>query len=129
MWAKWNIFLADGRPGPDRRVRRSDRDRQFIHIDPAAAQTPFGGTVAHGFLSLSLLSRMGAETMLIPDGVKMGVITARPGAPLAPVKSRARVRGRFVRLRRGEGAGRLLLRHVVTVEIRARTSPRSQLNG
>ena len=37
-------------------------DRQFIHIDPAAAaQTPFGGTIAHGFLSLSLLSRMAAD--------------------------------------------------------------------
>jgi acyl dehydratase len=49
-------------------------DRQFIHTDPAAAaQTPFGGTIAHGFLSLSLLSRMGAEVMLIPEGVKMAV--------------------------------------------------------
>ena len=39
-------------------------DRQFIHVDPAAAaQTPFGGTIAHGFLSLSLLSRMAAEAI------------------------------------------------------------------
>ena len=37
-------------------------DRQFIHTDPAAAaNTPFGGTIAHGFLSLSLLSRMAAD--------------------------------------------------------------------
>ena len=37
-------------------------DRQFIHTDPkAAAQTPFGGTIAHGFLSLSMLSRMAAR--------------------------------------------------------------------
>ena len=37
-------------------------DRQFIHVDPtAAAQTPFGGTIAHGFLTLALLSRMAAE--------------------------------------------------------------------
>ena len=37
-------------------------DRQFIHVDPVnAAGTMFGGTIAHGFLSLSLLSRMGAE--------------------------------------------------------------------
>src|SRR5436190_19045576 len=49
-------------------------DRQFIHVDPAAAaQTPFGGTIAHGFLSLSLLSRMGAEVMLIPEDVKIGL--------------------------------------------------------
>src|SRR5690242_19420397 len=47
-------------------------DRQFIHVDAeAAAQTPFGGTIAHGFLSLSLLSRMGAEAMMVPDGMKM----------------------------------------------------------
>src|ERR1700760_4744985 len=40
-------------------------DRQFIHIDPASAErSPFGGTIAHGFLSLSLLSRMGADAML-----------------------------------------------------------------
>src|SRR6476660_10524443 len=49
-------------------------DRQFIHTDPAAAeQTPFGGTIAHGFLSLSLLSRMGSEVFLAPEGVKMAV--------------------------------------------------------
>src|SRR4051812_8778741 len=49
-------------------------DRQFIHVDPeTAAQTPFGGTVAHGFLSLSLLSRMAAEAMLLPAGLKMVV--------------------------------------------------------
>src|SRR4029078_9997172 len=49
-------------------------DHQFIHVDPtAAAQTPFGGTIAHGFLTLSLLSRMGAEAMLLPEGLKMAV--------------------------------------------------------
>jgi acyl dehydratase len=43
-------------------------DRQFIHLDPdAAARTPFGGTIAHGFLSLSLLSRMAADAMLVPE--------------------------------------------------------------
>src|SRR6476469_4213266 len=49
-------------------------DRQFIHVDPiAASRTPFGGTIAHGFLSLSLLSRMAADVMLIPEGVTMAV--------------------------------------------------------
>src|SRR4028118_1439450 len=48
-------------------------DRQFIHIDPEAASgTPFGGTVAHGFLTLSLLSRMAADAMLRPQDLKMG---------------------------------------------------------
>ena len=43
------------------------QDHQFIHVDPeAAAKTPFGGTIAHGFLTLSLLSRMAADAMLRP---------------------------------------------------------------
>ena len=66
-------------------------DRQFIHIDPAAAaQTPFGGTIAHGFLSLSLLSRMGAEAMLLPDGLTMAVNYGLDRVRfLAPVRSGA----------------------------------------
>src|SRR5690349_24466831 len=49
-------------------------DHQFIHVDPeAAAKTPFGGTIAHGFLTLSLLSRMAADAMLRPDTMRMGV--------------------------------------------------------
>ena len=52
----------------------STEDRQFIHIDPeTAAQTPFGTTIAHGFLSLSMLSRMAAEAMLVPDTTKMAL--------------------------------------------------------
>ena len=72
-------------------------DRQFIHTDPqAAAQTPFGGTIAHGFLSLSMLSRMAAEGMLIPEGVKMALNYGFDRVRfLAPVKSGKRVRGRF----------------------------------
>src|SRR4028118_1882440 len=47
---------------------------QFTPVDPeAAAKTPFGGTVAHGFLTLSLLSRMAADAMLRPAEMKMGV--------------------------------------------------------
>ena len=45
-------------------------DRQFIHVDPeAAAKTPFGGTIAHGFLTLSLLSQMAAGAMMVPEGM------------------------------------------------------------
>ena len=48
-------------------------DHQFIHVDPvAAAQTPLGGTVAHGFLTLSLLSQLHAA-MPVPKGLKMGL--------------------------------------------------------
>ena len=49
-------------------------DHQFIHIDEAAAaQTPFGGTIAHGFLTLSLLTKLCAENGVYPEGIVMGV--------------------------------------------------------
>src|SRR5947199_2832299 len=72
-------------------------DRQFIHVDrDAAAKTPFGGTVAHGFLTLSLLSRMAADAMLRPEAVKMGVNYGFDRVRfMAPVRSGKRVRGRF----------------------------------
>ena len=101
-------------------------DRQFIHVDPeAAAQTPFGGTVAHGFLSLSMLSRMGAEAMLIPDGVTMAVNYGLDRVRfLAPVPAGKRIRGRFVLDSIEERApGRLLVRHSVTVEIEGVDKP------
>ena len=101
-------------------------DRQFIHTDPdAAAQTPFGGTIAHGFLSLSLLSRMGAEAMLVPEGVKMGVNYGLDRVRfLAPVRSGRRVRGRFTLDSVEEKApGQWLLRHTVTVEIEDEEKP------
>ena len=101
-------------------------DRQFIHVDPdAAARTPFGGTVAHGFLSLSLLSRMAAEAMLIPDNVKMAVNYGLDRVRfIAPVKSGQRIRGRFTLDSIEEKApGQLLLRHSVTVEIEGVDKP------
>ena len=101
-------------------------DRQFIHVDPeAAAQTPFGGTVAHGFLSLSMLSRMAAEAMLIPDSVTMAVNYGLDRVRfIAPVKSGQRIRGRFVLDTIEEKApGQLLLRHSVTVEIEGVDKP------
>jgi acyl dehydratase len=101
-------------------------DRQFIHVDSAAAaQTPFGGTIAHGFLSLSLLSRMGAEAMLLPEGLKMAVNYGLDRVRfLAPVRSGKRVRGRFTLDSVEEKApGQWLLRHTVTVEIEQEEKP------
>ncbi len=101
-------------------------DRQFIHVDPAAAaQTPFGGTVAHGFLSLAMLSRMAAEAMLVPDNIKMAVNYGLDRVRfIAPVRSGTRVRGRFVLDSIEEKApGQLLLRHSVTVEIEGVDKP------
>ena len=101
-------------------------DRQFIHTDPAAAaQTPFGGTIAHGFLSLSLLSRMAAEAMPVPEGVKMAVNYGLDRVRfLAPVRSGRRVRGRFTLDSVEEKApGHVLMRHIVTVEIEGEDKP------
>ena len=101
-------------------------DRQFIHVDPAAAaNTPFGGTIAHGFLSLSLLSRMGAEAMLMPEGLKMAINYGLDRVRfLAPVRSGKRVRGRFTLDSAEEkAAGQWLLRHSVTVEIEDEEKP------
>ena len=101
-------------------------DRQFIHTDPeAAAQTPFGGTIAHGFLSLSMLSRMAAEGMLVPDNLKMAVNYGLDRVRfIKPVQSGKRIRGRF-RLDSVEekAPGQLLLRHTVTVEIEGEEKP------
>jgi acyl dehydratase len=101
-------------------------DRQFIHVDPAAAaQTPFGSTIAHGFLSLSLLSRMGAEAMLVPEGVKVAINYGLDRVRfVAPVRSGKRVRGRFTLDSAEEKApGQVLLRHNVTVEIEGEDKP------
>lgn len=101
-------------------------DRQFIHTDPAlAAQTPFGGTIAHGFLSLSLLSRMGADVMLVPDTTKMAVNYGLDRVRfLAPVRAGKRVRGRFVLKDMKEKAtGQFLMTFGFTVEIEGEDKP------
>ena len=74
------------------------RDHQYIHVDPAAAaKTPFGGTIAHGFLTLSLLSAMGLEAQPRIRGMAMGINYGFDRVRfLSPVKSGSRIRGRFV---------------------------------
>ena len=101
-------------------------DHQFIHIDPqAAAAAGLGGTIAHGFLSLSLLSRMAADASLLPDGLKMALNYGLDRVRfLAPVRSGKRVRGRFTLDSMEEKApGQWLLRHTVTVEIEGEEKP------
>ena len=75
-------------------------DHQFIHIDPEKAKlTPFGGTVAHGFLTLSLIPLLASRLIDAPtiEGVKMGVnYGGNKVRFIQPVRSGRRVRGRFV---------------------------------
>ena len=95
-------------------------DHQFIHIDPeAAAKTPFGGTIAHGFLTMSLLSQFSEQTGIVLEGITMGVNYGFDKMRfLAPVPSGSKVRGRFV-LKSAEEKrpGQFLITYTVTVEI------------
>lgn len=80
------------------RFAEATGDFQFIHIDPELARnTPFGSTIAHGFLTLSLLPMLSQAAQLPqPAGVKMGVnYGGNRTRFLAPVKVGKRVRGRF----------------------------------
>jgi acyl dehydratase len=73
-------------------------DHQFIHTDRqrAESETPFGGTIAHGFLTLSLLSALAFDAMPGVEGIRMGVNYGFERVRfLGPVKSGARVRGKF----------------------------------
>jgi acyl dehydratase len=74
-------------------------DHQFIHVDPArAALTPFGGTIAHGFLTLSLMPLLSSKVPDAPrlEGVRMGVnYGGNKVRFITPVRSGSKVRGRF----------------------------------
>lgn len=101
-------------------------DRQFIHVDPEAAKhTPFGGTIAHGFLTLSLLSAMTYDAVAPLQGVVMGVNYGFDKVRfLQPVAAGSKIRGRFVLLSADDkGGGRWLLKHQVTVEIDGQDKP------
>ncbi|MBB3977420.1 acyl dehydratase [Rhizobium azooxidifex] len=109
------------------RFAEATEDHQFIHTDPvrAAAETPFGGTIAHGFLSLSLLSAMNYDCLphVIEQtmGINYGFDKVRF---MTPVKSGARVRGRFTMAdARFRGAGMLMITYDVTVEIENERKP------
>ena len=104
-------------------------DRQFIHVDPeAAARTPFGGTIAHGFLTLSLLSRMAAGAILVPDTARMVVNYGFEKVRfIAPVRSGKRVRGHFTLAAVEEKKpGQWQFLHAVTVEIEGEDRPALQ---
>lgn len=100
-------------------------DHQFIHVDPeAAAKTPFGGTIAHGFLTLSLMSQMSYQATPVLEGVTMGVNYGFDKLRfIQPVPSGSRVRGRFKLLSAEDKGGRWLIKHEVTVEIDGQAKP------
>ena len=101
-------------------------DHQFIHVDPERAkETPFGSTVAHGFLTMSLMSIMSYEVMPVIEGTTMGVNYGFDKLRfISPVRAGSRVRGRFVlaeaKLRKPR---ELQSRTNVTVEIEGEDKP------
>jgi acyl dehydratase len=102
-------------------------DHQFIHLDAerARAETPFGGTIAHGFLTLSLLSSMAYEALPTVQGRAMGINYGFDRVRfLAPVRSGSRVRAHFTLadlVMRSEREA--MLRHTVTIEIEGQAKP------
>lgn len=101
-------------------------DHQYIHTDPKrAAQTELGGTIAHGLLSLSLLPGLAGETMLMPQGMAMGInygfnkvrflSTVRPG-------DEVRTRALVVSVDE-KSPGRLLVALDLTLEVKGQDKP------
>jgi acyl dehydratase len=101
-------------------------DHQFIHVNPEMAkQTPFGGTIAHGFLVLSMLAKMGMAADFAMKGVAMGVNYGFEKIRMvAPVHAGKRIRGRFVLKNMEERSpGQWLATLSVTVEIEGSDKP------
>ncbi len=102
-------------------------DHQFIHCDPAraAAETPFGGTIAHGFLTLSLLSAFAFETAPTIEGVDMGINQGFDTVRfIAPVKTGSRIRARFTLAEaKARPSGWVQVANDVTIEIEGSAKP------
>lgn len=101
-------------------------DHQFIHCDPArASETPFGGTIAHGFLTLSLLSAMTYETIPPIEGADMAINQGFESLKfIAPVKCGALIRTRFVLAQaKVRPSGWIEIAQDVTIEIEGSKKP------
>jgi acyl dehydratase len=106
------------------RFAEATHDPQWIHVDPeAAAKGPFGSTVAHGYLTLSMLPYFMSQVLSVSDarmGLNYGTERIRFTAPV-PVGSEVRLKARLLASeRRGEG---VLYRVGVEVEIRGGDKP------
>ena len=101
-------------------------DHQFIHVDPEkAAKTPFGGPIAHGFLSLSLLSYLNEQVAIFPETLVMGVNYGSDKVRyLMPVRVGKRIRSRQTILEVAEKKpGQWLMKTAVKVEIEDEETP------
>jgi acyl dehydratase len=101
-------------------------DHQFIHIDEGrAAQTPFGSTIAHGYLTLSLISHFAAECGISPENADMALNYGSDRVRFPqPVKVNSRIRARAVLKEVDDGEpGRILIRTKFTIEIEGEEKP------
>jgi len=101
-------------------------DHQFIHVDPEKArQTPFGSTIAHGFLSLSLMPMLMEDRMILPEGLKMAVNYGLDSLRfIQPVKVGSRVRlGLSLTGAHEKNPGQWLLKARVVMEIEGQEKP------
>ena len=101
-------------------------DFQFIHVDPVkAAQTPFGSTIAHGFLSLSLMPKLMEDILILPEGVKMVVNYGLDSVRfIQPVKVNSKVRLKVDMVEVTEKKpGQWLLKATATLEIEGSDKP------
>ncbi len=101
-------------------------DHQFIHVDlEAAKQTPFGGTIAHGFLTMSCLVPMTAGIGVMPEGVVMGVNYGFDKVRfLAPVRAGKKVRAHVeIADIQQKDDNRFLVKQNITVEIEGEETP------
>ncbi|MBV1880131.1 MAG: MaoC family dehydratase [Pseudomonadales bacterium] len=102
-------------------------DHQFIHVDPEAAKPLFGGTIAHGFLTLSLMVKLSqsVEGDVVPEGVKMGMNYGFEKVRfVSPVRSGKRVRtSTKMKSVDYKDGGRILMCVEHTVEIEGEDKP------
>lgn len=101
-------------------------DFQFIHVDPVkAANTPFGSTIAHGFLSLSLIPKLMEDIMVLPEGLKMVVNYGLDSVRfIQPVKVDSKVRLKVDLSEAFEKKpGQWLLKFTATLEIQGDQKP------
>lgn len=101
-------------------------DQQFIHVDPHKARlTPFGGTIAHGYLSLSLIPKLSEGILVLPKGLKMAINYGMDSLRfIQPVPVDATVRLAMTLLDATEKApGQWLLKARATLEIEGQAKP------
>ncbi len=101
-------------------------DHQFIHLDAEkAAQTPFGGTIAHGYLTMSLISHFLPQCSVLPEDAVMGInYGSNKMRFLQPVAVNSEVRGMATLREVTEKApGQLLLKNEFVVQIKGEDKP------